>query len=311
MDAAREIHPAADLLRMMSQDEFQRLMASIKAYGLRDPIEVDKDGKIIDGRNREKACKELGIEPEYKLADTTGLSLLEYSVIKNVDRRHLGASERAMLAADIRNYMRTTGDTTSFIVFSNGRKQTVSESENTWEGQEPPPGEPSVSDLADALDVSETYIRHAGSVKLNGCEELEAAVRAGDIKIREACKLATFPTVIQKRAIAEGPSAIRDLIKAPVENNETTESRMADWNMDCERWARRCTGSLMALPENPLVDPGIRSTIESHLAAAAGSMRTAKAYALCPRCEGGGCTFCAELGFVNRVTYESNHHDAS
>ena len=299
-----KVHPAANRLRMMSPEEYQRLVASIKAHGLRDAIELDEDGEIADGRNRYKACLELGIKPKFRRANLKGLSYLEYSVIKNVDRRHLTKSEKALLAIEIRNYMRLHNDTTSFAVELSSKPP----QEDNWDNQEPPPGDPSMSDLASALDVSPTYIKKASHIKDHGCPELEQAVRSGAVKIQAAAKLATFPKLMQQRALEEGPGAVKALITKPTEESETTESRMAEWNSECESWARKVAGLANAIPRCPLVDPGIMSTIESHLTAAAGSMRTAKSHALCPRCNGGGCTFCAELGFVNRVTYESNHH---
>ena len=55
------------------------------------------DGKIIDGRNRYLACKQLGIEP--KTVKVTPENPVSYVVSKNLHRRHLNASQCAMAAA--------------------------------------------------------------------------------------------------------------------------------------------------------------------------------------------------------------------
>ena len=56
-----DVHPAAEIFPLMSDEEFKGLVADIQEHGLREPI-VLHDGKVLDGRNRVRACEELGIE---------------------------------------------------------------------------------------------------------------------------------------------------------------------------------------------------------------------------------------------------------
>ena len=55
-------HPAADAWPMMDDERFGELLADIEMNGQREPITLC-DGMILDGRNRYRACVELGIEP--------------------------------------------------------------------------------------------------------------------------------------------------------------------------------------------------------------------------------------------------------
>lgn len=55
-------HPAADAWPMMNDDRFGELLADIQANGQREPITLC-DGMILDGRNRYRACVELGVQP--------------------------------------------------------------------------------------------------------------------------------------------------------------------------------------------------------------------------------------------------------
>lgn len=57
-----EAHPAADTFPMMDDARYAELRDDIAANGQREPITIHK-GQILDGRNRQKACTELGIEP--------------------------------------------------------------------------------------------------------------------------------------------------------------------------------------------------------------------------------------------------------
>jgi site-specific DNA-methyltransferase (adenine-specific) len=64
MTTATEIkpHPAADAWPMMDQDRYEDLALDIDINGQQDPITLC-EGMILDGRNRYRACLELGIQP--------------------------------------------------------------------------------------------------------------------------------------------------------------------------------------------------------------------------------------------------------
>jgi len=88
-------HPASEIFPMMGSESFARLKADIGANGLIEPIWV-YENQILDGRNRERACRELSFEPDYR--DYTGDSPTEFVMSLNFERRHLTSSQRAMIA---------------------------------------------------------------------------------------------------------------------------------------------------------------------------------------------------------------------
>jgi len=63
-----KVHPAADSFPMMSAARYAELRADIEAQGQLEPITLC-DGMILDGRNRYKACKELGLTPATRTFD--------------------------------------------------------------------------------------------------------------------------------------------------------------------------------------------------------------------------------------------------
>jgi site-specific DNA-methyltransferase (adenine-specific) len=86
-------HPAADAFPMMDAARLDELKADIAANGQREPITLC-DGMILDGRNRYRACLELGIQPlirEYS-GDPWALA---WSM--NGARRDLDATVRALI----------------------------------------------------------------------------------------------------------------------------------------------------------------------------------------------------------------------
>jgi ParB-like chromosome segregation protein Spo0J len=51
-----EFHPVANVLPLIEGPEFDRLVADIREHGLLNPITIHDD-MILDGRNRERACR--------------------------------------------------------------------------------------------------------------------------------------------------------------------------------------------------------------------------------------------------------------
>lgn len=93
-----DVHPAAELFPLMVGAEYEALVEDIRANGQREPGKT-VDGKLIDGRNRERACADAGIEFVTVPVDLNGDDPVAYVVSLNVRRRNLNASQRAIAAA--------------------------------------------------------------------------------------------------------------------------------------------------------------------------------------------------------------------
>ena len=97
---ALEPHPLADLLPRMSASEFADLKESIDIDGLQNAV-VLFQGKILDGRNRYQACKELGLPIAIFGFTGTEQQALTYVLSSNRHRRKLTPSQRAVVANEI------------------------------------------------------------------------------------------------------------------------------------------------------------------------------------------------------------------
>src|SRR5262245_48110566 len=93
-----EFHCLSNLFPLVEGAEFDDLVADIRAHGLHEPIVVFED-KVLDGRNRLRACEAAGVEPTFTVY--TGDDPVAYVVSLNLRRRHLDESQRAMVAAKL------------------------------------------------------------------------------------------------------------------------------------------------------------------------------------------------------------------
>jgi|WetSurMetagenome_2_1015567.scaffolds.fasta_scaffold214294_1 ParB-like chromosome segregation protein Spo0J len=90
-----EGHRLANYFPAIQKEEFDLLVEDIKKNGQLNPI-VLFEGKILDGKNRYRACQKLKIAP--KTIEYKGHDPLSFVISTNIMRRHLTESQRAMLA---------------------------------------------------------------------------------------------------------------------------------------------------------------------------------------------------------------------
>jgi len=93
-----QFHEYSEFFPPMQGEEFDGLVTDIKEHGLLEPI-ILLGGKILDGRNRFRACKAAGVEARF--TDYRGNGALTYVISKNVKRRHLNPSQLAVIALEV------------------------------------------------------------------------------------------------------------------------------------------------------------------------------------------------------------------
>ena len=191
-ELGREIHEVAKLFPPMRGADFQGLVADIKKNGLREAILIDAEGRIIDGRNRHRACFQAGVEPRFEIwqgqQPLTGLALS-----LNLKRRHLGESQRAMVAARLTRLL-------------------VAERKGNWSRrrEDLPSAEikSAREEAAKQVNISLRLADEAGLVLKKGCEELIAEVDSGYMAVTPAAVLTRLPGAEQREVLAAGPAAV-------------------------------------------------------------------------------------------------------
>ena len=90
-------HELSSYLPLLEGEEFDDLVEDIKQHGQIEPATLF-EGKILDGRNRYRACKILKrdlITREWKPSKATGSTPLQYVISENIMRRHLNEAQKA------------------------------------------------------------------------------------------------------------------------------------------------------------------------------------------------------------------------
>jgi N6-adenosine-specific RNA methylase IME4/ParB-like chromosome segregation protein Spo0J len=200
-----EVHPLADLFPLMEGAAFDDLVADIKTYGLREPIWT-LDGKILDGRNRYRACRELRLElaPKHFLEFNPKRQgdPLAFVISMNLKRRHLDESQRGMVAARLETMKQGRPEKDANLHVSR-------------------------DEAAAMLNVSTRTVAHAAVVRDRAAPELQRAVDQGKIAVSVAAKAAVLPAK-QQREIAERAEAgeanvVRNIVKGAARQRREVE----------------------------------------------------------------------------------------
>lgn len=300
-----DAHPAAEILPWMSDAELVMLAEDIKAKGQLVPIDRTPDQRIIDGRNRELACRIAGIEPDYQRCNFTEAQIVGHVVSLNVPRRHLTPSQRAMVAAEFATMLQ--GDNRFTIVDRHQCRSTDEDTENPGVSQK---------QAAEMMDVSERSVRNAKAVQRDAPELVEP-VKEGKIDVTTAAKVARLPKKKRKKvATAADPKKAAAQVLAEeavaVAHEESDGEKEADpaaaFVSDVEALCRdmdQIAARLKALKGSPLSYCMHVDSAVSQVQAARQTIWQGRPAYSCPYCKGEGCDVCKRTGRVKKTTHDS------
>jgi hypothetical protein len=202
-----EFHPLADIFPMLKDDELKELAEDIKAKGLTEPITL-YDGKVLDGRNRYRACDlaEVELSPDH-FTQYEGDDALGFVVSKNLRRRHLNESERAAIAVEIANMPQG------------------------FRSDQPSANLQKVISVPKAAELMNVSTRSVATAKTIKDPDLKAAVKSGKKSVNAAAKAQNARvTSGTKKAGKIGPS-IDDMRKT-----KSARSHKVFWKMFSDRF---------------------------------------------------------------------------
>lgn len=283
-----EAHPAADAFPWLPEDELQQLADDIAANGQQYKIVRLPDGRVIDGRNRELACRVAGCEPDYRDEDMGEDDVLAFVLSANVHRRQLTPSQRAMVAAELAT-MR------------------LGDNQHTAEGA--PRDASSQSDVAGKMEVSRRSVQRAAKVK-DEAPELAAAVKDGKLDVNTAAKAAKLPKTSRKKIAkaADPKKAAKEELAKQDETPEPPADEGAEFVKAVETLCREMdhvAARMKALKSSRFAySINIDSSV-SQVQAARQTFWQGRPAHPCPYCSGEGCKACAMTGRVKKATHDS------
>src|SRR4051794_22039881 len=182
-------HEAANVFPLLEGLEYEEFKEDIRVNGQGEDITTYR-GTILDGRNRYRACRELGIEPRTREWDARG-SVLAFVVSRNLRRRHLSESQRAMVAARMKPLF----------------EQEARERMRAGKAADPManlPQGPARDQAAAALHVSPRSVDAASKVLQQGAPDLGRAVDEGRVSVSAAAGVTGLPREEQAEIAARG-----------------------------------------------------------------------------------------------------------
>jgi hypothetical protein len=96
-----EIHELALVFPKLPEKEMEELAKDIAKHGLVEAVTL-YENKILDGRNRYEGCLQAGVECKF-IHLSKEIDPVRYVISKNLVRRHLSDTQRALLAATFAN----------------------------------------------------------------------------------------------------------------------------------------------------------------------------------------------------------------
>jgi N6-adenosine-specific RNA methylase IME4 len=188
-------HPLANLFPMLLDQELSDLGDDIRENGQVETVKLHK-GLILDGRNRYTACQRKGIAVRTELFEGDDRAALNFVIAKNLKRRHLSESQRAMVAARLATLK--LGDNQH-----KAQAAQICAPALDLGGDVAEPSAPlSQTEAAEMLNVSRRTVQTAAKVQEKAAPELQQAVETGKVAVSTAAEIAEALPAAEQAKVA-------------------------------------------------------------------------------------------------------------
>jgi len=291
--SAIRIHPAATIFPLMDEAAYQALKADIETNGQKEPV-VFYRKQLLDGRNRARACEELGLRVgECELDDSD--DPIAYVLSANLHRRHLTSGQRAVVAIEIEPMLAGEAEARqksgkSSDMSAGGRGKTLGNSL------------PKVSDdgkatqqAAKLTGTNRQYVGDAKKIKATA-PEMMADIKSGKITIPAAKKKLEKG----KPAPDREPGDDTDAIEAEKAADQKTLAELQapyDELLTALVKVRKMWNSLAGDKFHAVHCAQKNQRVTTALTDCRAAISTARPACKCKRCAGKGCQKCHQSGY--------------
>lgn len=189
-------HPYSAVFEVLAREDFDSLVADIKAGGLNKAITLYKS-EVLDGWNRFNACLAANVEPRFVQFEGDDAAALRFVKSENLERRHLNHGQKIIARGRLALLQRALATATP-----EGKDNPIEAAGDSSKGE-------TAAELARELGVSPREVKMARAAERNG---LGDEVLAGRMGLREAAQggkkhgksagekqdAATTPAVVEK-----------------------------------------------------------------------------------------------------------------
>ena len=181
-----ERHPLSSAYPDIPDAELEQIQESVEQQGFTNPNVWLLDGMVLDGWHRYRIARRMSRMDDLDFLDYEGDDPVGFVISLNDARRHLDASQRAVVAYKLSSWSTPGGDRKS-------ENQSVNLS-NDFTQQE----------AADSLRVSRSSVQQAGTVlrdDSNATPELREAVETGSVTVSDAARIVQESPEVQTAAV--------------------------------------------------------------------------------------------------------------
>jgi hypothetical protein len=215
------------MLQGQQQKAFDK---GVEDHGQQTPIMLF-EGQVLDGRNRLHACDVLGITPKTKEFKGTLDAAAKFVLSMNNDaRRHSGEGDRTLAASKVAIYLRDEKERRG------GDQQKRTPCANAGKSAEI---------AAQGADVSTRKVEQAMRVRDQAIPEVEAAMDAADVSVRDAA-VASEPPKVQKQALKDVKKGKAKTLAEAVKKRKGKKQGEADPTRDLAEASKHVRGAILA-----------------------------------------------------------------
>lgn len=251
----------------MPPDQFAELVEDIRANGLTEKLQLDADGKLLDGRHREKACIAAGrqINTRPWRGPATPEAYIRYIASSNLWRRHLTPAQRADAARELIEIAKRLGAKML---------------------------KPTAATVADLADVSPSTAKRA--------------VRRGSTERTERTERTPAAAPSRKTAASAGtPGKPTDQAGNVLPDELVDVFESSGFYRDCIRRLKAIEDAVVARcrAQDPSTAFVTIADLQSAISTARSVLKFAIPYVICPFCEGQACDRCNSAGWMPKQLY--------
>src|SRR5699024_6131751 len=160
------------------EKEWEDFLKNVEEFGIRKPLDVTKDYKILDGRHRAKAAKKLGIETvEVTIHDLTEQEIIRWVRDISIEQKILSPAQKHKIFTEEEDFMKNLYEEGKEKIDEGRKNSHKSRKGNLAKSQGPKPKHNTNDEIGKMIGVSGTTVKRLNAVKKKDPELYEEVIK--------------------------------------------------------------------------------------------------------------------------------------